>query len=544
MFIYHFNRMIRSRILWIIFAVVIAFAFLSVDSCVSGGSAREKEGDSVGTIGTSPISFEEYNAARGYVDFFHQMPVGIPPAVTETQILAHVAAFRTADDLGIVTSREEIRANVLADPAFQSNGSFDNNLYKQVLRASRNITPVVYERLLAQRLTIAKLMATIPASAVASPIEVDAAAAAQTDTFTFRYATVTNAFFTAEVTNTLEEVQAYFTENKKDYALPDRVSVCFFSVPVSNYYASVSISEDDIGDFYDSNISSYTMQTTNGFVQLPLESVRGSISNELVSIEAVDVARTEIGSFMDVLLNDSLEVFNQRAKGRGHKMSTTPLFSYEQTFIPGVEQDAVRDFCSAAFELDASRNDSLYNIACGKKFVYLMRVVTNDFAHTPSFDSLKASIEPLVTAQKRSKLFDDHANAIANAIRNSDKSFEEACGTLELNVSTSMVFTTTAPMPEEINFIRPIITEVISLNENEISDPVRIANGAAIALVEKRTPASEFDFEQVRAEVAETLNSSAQYAYFQNWLIWNLESQGFSSRNLDLYISEDYSDEE
>ena len=33
MFIYHFNRLIRSRILWGFFAIIIAVAFVAVDSC-------------------------------------------------------------------------------------------------------------------------------------------------------------------------------------------------------------------------------------------------------------------------------------------------------------------------------------------------------------------------------------------------------------------------------------------------------------------------------------------------------------------------------
>ncbi|MBR4611683.1 MAG: hypothetical protein IKO40_03110, partial [Kiritimatiellae bacterium] len=67
MFIYHFNRMIRSRILWIIFAVVIAFAFLSVDSCYrnpGGRGGAERNPNEAGSVAGESVSYDEYDFTR------------------------------------------------------------------------------------------------------------------------------------------------------------------------------------------------------------------------------------------------------------------------------------------------------------------------------------------------------------------------------------------------------------------------------------------------------------------------------------------------
>ena len=100
MFIYHFNRMIRSRILWIIFAVVIAFAFLSVDSCYRnpGGGRAERNPNEAGTIAGESVSYDEYDFTRRILA---NTTANLEPAATETQIWAHIAAMRTAKELGL-----------------------------------------------------------------------------------------------------------------------------------------------------------------------------------------------------------------------------------------------------------------------------------------------------------------------------------------------------------------------------------------------------------------------------------------------------------
>ena len=52
MFIYHFNRLIRNRILWGFFAIIIAVAFVAVDSCFR----QPQETQTAGVIDGKKIS--------------------------------------------------------------------------------------------------------------------------------------------------------------------------------------------------------------------------------------------------------------------------------------------------------------------------------------------------------------------------------------------------------------------------------------------------------------------------------------------------------
>ena len=118
MFIYHFNRMIRSRILWLIFAIVVGATFLALPSCFTGdASGREY----AGTLGKDKISQNEYSVASMFVDRFMRSG-DLTPAATETQIWAHIAAVRTAKKMGITVTPEELRSIIRSEQAFQTGG--------------------------------------------------------------------------------------------------------------------------------------------------------------------------------------------------------------------------------------------------------------------------------------------------------------------------------------------------------------------------------------------------------------------------------------
>lgn len=531
--------MIRSRILWIIFAIIIAVAFLSVDSCVSGGSAPDVSNDSAGTLGKEQISYNEYELASRFVA---NATRDLSPAATETQVWAHIAAMRTAKELGITVANSEVRDLIAQTPAFQTSGVFDMNLYNEIVTRQLGLSPVAYERLLVDQITLTKLMSAVSAGAPASRMAIEDEAAARSDTFTIRYATVPNKFATTEIKPDDAALQTYYNANSNNFALPDRVKVRFISLPVTNFTAGIEIADIDIEDYYESDPSQYTRQGTNGVEQLTLEEARETIRKELALIEANYVAVTNLGAFMDQVMTNDLDTFTWRAEAKGFKTQDTPFFAFDAKFIRGVERAALEEFLNSAADLDLTRADSLYGIARGKQNVYLMRIITNEVAHIPAFDTLKSTLTPLVIAEKRNEMFDsfaDETRTKLEAALSAKKSFEAACKELSLNVSTSITFSASTINSEIFENARTIVPEVIRVKEGKLSEPISIFNGAVIAHIEKRVQGSAFEVTSTRVTVAEQLGGMQSAAYFTEWMSWNLLDKGFTSKRLDYILSEE-----
>ena len=545
MFIYHFNRMIRSRILWLIFAIVVGATFLALPSCFTGdASGREY----AGTLGKDKISQNEYSVASMFVDRFMRMD-DLPPAATETQIWAHIAAVRTAKKMGITVTSEELRSIIRSEQAFQTGGQFDETLYNRLIEQNLGITASGYEHLLADQIVLGKLMAAVGAGYAASPMEVEDEIAARTDEITFQYATVSNAFATAEIELTDDELVAYYEEHKGDYVLPDRVGVRYATLSATNFLGAVVIDDADIDDYYDSNPSLYSRQGTNGVEAIPLDEVRDSIYRELAMQEAVNVAVTNLNDFIDSLATNDLETFTWRCQARGMKTADTALFALEAPFLPGVEREALADFRETAHDLDATRDDARYGVATGKEKVYLIRATTNDFAHTQPFEEVKDIIRPLAVAATRQKKFlafaEEKAAALKAAMTN-DTSFADAAAAQSLGVSTSITFTVEGLAPTAFDYARAIVPEVARLKAGSISKPIEIYNGALLAFVSARKAGDAIAAESHREQIRSMLSSAAGGGAFADWLIWNLERTGFTSSRAASFaaVAEDLDDEE
>ena len=527
MFIYHFNRMIRNRVLWLIFAIVVGATFLALPSCFTGDpSGREY----AGTLGKEKITQDEYRLASTFVDRMMRVQ-DLAPAATETQVWAHIAAVRTARKMGIAVTPEEIRSVLRSEQAFQTAGQFDKDLYNRLVEQSLGITAASYERLLADQLVLGKLMASVGAGYAASPMEIDDEIAARTDEITFQCATVSNAFATAEIELSDDDLRAYYDENVGDYALPDRVAARFARIAVTNYLGGIVIDEADIDDYYESNPSLYSRQGTNGVETIPLDEVHDSIYRELAMQEAALVAVTNLNEFIDSLATNDLETFTWRCKARGMKTSDTGLFGIEESFIPGVEREALKDFRETAHDLDATRDETRYGVASGKEFVYLIRATTNDYAHTQPFDEVKDALRPLAVAAARQKKFNAFAEEKAAAIADG-KSFADAAAAQSLGVSTSITFTVEGLGPSAFENARVLVPEVVRLKAGAISKPIDVYNGALLAYVSGRKAGDAAAARIQRGQLRPALSGQAGAAAFSDWMIWNLERTGFTSSRL------------
>lgn len=544
MFIYHFNRMIRSRILWIIFAIVIAFAFLSVDSCyrTPRSGTAERPSDEAGTVAGVSVGYDEY-------DFFKRMlansTANLEPAATETQIWAHIAAMRTASELGITATRKELIDRIVNTPDFQVAGVFDRNRYAQTI-AGIGLSVPAFERMQSQYIILYKLMSIVTAGITASPMSIDDELGQYTDTFSLRYAFIPNTHANDEVEVKDEDIADYYERNKANFALPDRVQVRFATLSATNFTDSVVLDDPDgdVQDIYDTDPSRYTRRGTNGVEQLSLDEARPQILEELTLNEAIHIATTNLAAFMESLGTADADTFESRAKLRGLDVKDSALFAFDTQFIPGVEYSALTEFRTEASDLDVSRSDALYAIARGSRNVYLMRILTNDVAHTQPVEVVADTIKPLVTSEKRLALFDADAKSTLESLKSAmegktevAQAFSDACAGLSLTLSSNVSFRVSEVTPDALEHAREIVPAALRMKTGDISDPVKVDGGAVIICLEGRTrndsPESAFETASTREQIANQRSQTADSFFFAEWMLQNLKDKGFTSRVLE-----------
>ena len=132
MFIYHFNRLIRNRILWGFFAIIIALAFVAVDSCYR----NVPDARPVGKLNGKKIHSQRFDqVVRSLRGVGRGRDNDTPAHVIDRRAWEQIAAAENAVNNGMKTTVPEIQAALRAAR------------YQQALRRyhSRNIRPHTLE---------------------------------------------------------------------------------------------------------------------------------------------------------------------------------------------------------------------------------------------------------------------------------------------------------------------------------------------------------------------------------------------------------------
>lgn len=150
-------------VLGIVVFVGFVFVFAGVFTPEFGGGAG---GNVVGSVNGEAITLSEFNRELNRrLEFFKGLGGG---NITEEQMRAfriregvfgelvnRKLMIQAAKESGMVASDEEVRKQIRDIPAFQKDGKFDSQLYRQVLQAN-NYSPAQFENLVREDLSLQK----------------------------------------------------------------------------------------------------------------------------------------------------------------------------------------------------------------------------------------------------------------------------------------------------------------------------------------------------------------------------------------------------
>lgn len=524
MVIYHFNRLIRNKFIWGAFAVMIAFAFVSVDSCSSsaGGSTD------AGTLDGHKVPARTYRTLEHYIRQTGRSE-GVPPSgILYTQTWERLAAAQTAEKIGLTATPALIQQEILSSGAFAQG--FDPNAYRYLLQQNLQMTEHEFEFGLANSITLRMVGTVVGAAAWASPMEVDDALAIYTDSFTVQHAVVSNTFADADIDVPDADIMAHYEARRATYALPDRVSIRAIAIPISNYVAAANVTDADIIDYYDSNSQLFTRPAgTNDAAAsetIPLAEARESIVEKLKLEQAADEAFAD--ACHGLLDNAVANGFESVADTLDLPITTTKLFSADG-FLPGFENNA--DVREKAFELDAGRNETRFNAVRGDTVVYLIAAFSNDVARIPALEEVRDTVQAATLTQARLDMYKAHVSTayedIATAVADGT-SFATAAADNGLTATTNYTFSINTGIPSSLPGINAAIREAVKLHTGGIavSDATLFGNAVIVTVVERK-PGDTLSAAFLQDQLRDTVEKRLFPALFAEWSGWNLKQVHF-----------------
>jgi len=188
--------------------------------------------------------------------------------------------FQNASDAGFYVSDESIVNIIQGIEAFQEDGAFSNELYKQQLAANGE-SPVVFEQRMKRGILTQQLYSGITATPVVTKQDVDYLLKLQEQTRHIRYTTLKAEAYKQESDASDEAIAQYYKENSSRYMTPEKVSVSYLELNVSDLGKDAEPTAEELQKFYDDRANMYMVPEERHTRHILISVAEGASEDEI-----------------------------------------------------------------------------------------------------------------------------------------------------------------------------------------------------------------------------------------------------------------------
>jgi len=157
-----------------------------------------------------------------------------------------------AGRLGLRITDDEVADAVLAYPAFQVNGQFDEGRYRSLLSYNR-MEPAEFESGIRSELLGQKIAQLIKCFFPLTDMEVMDYYTYQKEKINIGFVSFNPQDFTGKIKVNETERQEYFEEHKEKYRISERIKIAYLTLDPSDFVDKAAVEEKEISDFYELN---------------------------------------------------------------------------------------------------------------------------------------------------------------------------------------------------------------------------------------------------------------------------------------------------
>lgn len=238
-----------------IIAVVFIFYF--------GYSFTSKSGVKIAYVNGEPVSGMEYQKTyrrllealrRDYKNVWSENLIEVFDLKNRAleNLINQKLVSQEARKIGLDITEKEIQNEILAYPAFQYRGRFDESRYRALLSQNR-MKPEDFEGSIAQELLQRKLRQFLMTFSPVTEQEV-------LDQYTFSNQKVKISFvqflpenFEKSVALEPQSTKSYFEEHKEEYRVPEKIKIAYITIDPKAFKGDAGITDQQVEDYYEEN---------------------------------------------------------------------------------------------------------------------------------------------------------------------------------------------------------------------------------------------------------------------------------------------------
>ncbi|QBF84164.1 peptidylprolyl isomerase [Shewanella maritima] len=473
----------------ILVLVILSFAFAGVSSYLgsnTGTPAAIVNGDEItneqleqslqNEVGRLQQQFGEMFDALSADESYM---AGIRKDVLE-RLVAEKLVDQAAAELGLRVSDEQIKQAIVNEPAFHTDGQFDNERYLAVLRQLGYQT-AAFRNMMRVDMTRRQLVMALLGSEFVLPGEANELAELQGQTRDIRYLTVDATPFVAEANVSDEEANEYYEANLVRFSSPEMVSLEYVELNAADMANTEAVSDEEARTFYDENQQQYRTAEKRLAAHILIND-SGDEDADRARGEAA-LAKLAAGeSFEAVAKSDSDDQFSAEQGGE------------LDWFEPGVMEG---EFDTALFALEKGATSDLVKTSFG---YHIVKFVDVQEGGVQSFEDAKAEILAELQEKKALDVFFGLQSQLADTSYEIPDTLAETSEAVNVPVKTTELFSrNNVPAPfNTADFIRAAFSEQV-ISDGMNSDVVELGpNHVVVVRLKEHKAAGTMDFAEVK----------------------------------------------
>jgi peptidyl-prolyl cis-trans isomerase D len=477
---------------WVAISIlaVIGFSFVFVGlnySFIGQSFAAKVDGVDIGVAQFENAYREQLQANPQYAQLPEEYRQQLRSNILE-QLIQQRVIDNYLEKAGYQISDEQVTAMIQRAPDFQVDGKFDMETYRTLL-AQAGYEPARFEA--AQRISLRReqLQRAIRGSALVSPAQYRRYLNLVAEQRVVTLASIDAAVVADEVVVTDEMIATYYDDNPTLYQLPESADVDYVEITRSDVAATVSISEQELQEYYEFNKDRYLQdeQRQARHILIPFgedEDAAEATARDLL-------ARAQAG-----------ESFEELARENSQDGGTAPqggdLGVLTRTQLPG-------ELGGSIFSMDEGMIEGPVKTDFGFHIIRLDRILERG---PLPLEQVRGELTTELQDQQAESLFRDLERQLSDALFDAtDISALAAAVGMELKTVAGFTRLGGEPFGTNEAAIDAIFDEAV-LAGGLLSEIVELdANRSAVFAVTKHVEATRQPLEDIRDAIAESLKS-------------------------------------
>ncbi len=431
---FDFVRKHTKLMMSLMFLLIIpAFVLVGVD-----GYNRFNDGaQAVATVGGRDITQAEWDFAhQNEVDRIRASSPNIDAklldsprarAATLERVVRERVLAAAAEKSHLTTSDARLARDLQQNPTIAAlrgpDGKLDMVRYRQLV-SSQGLTPEGFEARVRRDLSVRQVEAGVLATAFAPPLLADVSLGAFFEKREVQLANFPASDFTAKVTLSDAELEAYYNGNKALFQAPESISIEYAVLDLDAIKKSIGLNEQDVKSYYEQNAArlSGTEERRASHILINAPKDAPAAEREKARAKAQDLLAQA---------RKTPDQFAELAKKNSQDPGSAPAGGDLDFFARGA---MVKPFEDAAF---AMKKGDIGDVVESDFGYHIIQLTDIKAPKQRPFEEVRAGIEADLKTQQAQRKFAESAEAFTNGVYEQAESLKPVAERLKLEIKTA-----------------------------------------------------------------------------------------------------------